>query len=126
MEVVMVRGKYFIKNVKEGKVHPWRLCNLGKHYVKEHHERIPPSKKHPDGEIIIRHAHCANNPLGKHQKEIRDILSFDEIEIISQENFLDLRGPPKAKVLDYPRADDFDKLIRGWVLYWNEIFEAKD
>lgn len=108
------------------KVHPWRLCPLGKHYVKEHQERIPPSKKNPDGEIITRHAHCASNPLGKHNKEIRDVLSFDELQIIADSHFSDLKGPPKAGVLDYDRADEFDELIRGWVLYWNAVLEAQD
>lgn len=41
---------------KEEKTHPWRLCPIGKHYVREHQEHIPPSKKHSDGEVIVRHA----------------------------------------------------------------------
>ena len=108
------------------KTHRWRLCPTGMHYVREHQERIPPSKTHPNGEVIIRHAHCANNPLGKNKHEINDILSFGELKIIKESNFLTLKGPPTANVLNYRRADDFDDQIRGWVLYWNEVFGATD
>jgi hypothetical protein len=79
-----------------------------------------------EGISETRHAHCANNPLGKNKKEIKDILSFEELQIITKAEFSDLKGAPKAKVLDYPRSDEFDPLIRGWVLYWNEMFEPKD
>ena len=68
MEDTLIESKDFTENEQKDKVHPWRLCPLGKHYVREHRERIPSSKKHPDGEIIIRHAHCASNPLGKNKK----------------------------------------------------------
>ena len=39
------------------KIHPWRICPMGKHYVKEHSLHTPPSKEHPQGEIVTRHAH---------------------------------------------------------------------
>ena len=118
-------GNTLVNKTNE-KVHPWRLCSIGKHYVREHQERILPSKKHPEGEIIIRHAHCASNPCGKNKKEIKDILSFDELQIIAETNFLGLPGGPKANVLNYRRADEFDEFIRGWVLYWNKVLESKD
>lgn len=108
------------------KAHRWRLCPVGMHYVREHQVHISPSKKHPEGEIITRHAHCANNPLGKNKKQINDILSFDELQHISETYFSDLKGAPKANVLNYYNADKFDELIRGWVLYWNEVFKAQD
>jgi len=111
------------------KVHPWRLCPIGKHYVRSHSEHISPSKKHPEGEIITRHAHCANNPPHKNkrgQEEPQDILSFDELQTIATANFSNLIGPPKAKVLKFHRADEFDPQIRGWVCYWNKVFDAKD
>lgn len=126
MEDTVIEDKILIQGEQKTKIHPWRLCPLGMHYVREHQERISPSKKHSDGEIIIRHAHCASNPLGKNKKEIRDVLSFDELQIIAGTHFSDLKGPPKANVLDYDRADEFDKLIRGWAQYWNTVFEAKD
>lgn len=112
------------------KIHPWRLCPIGKHYVRTHSEHIPSSKINPEGEIITRHAHCALNPPHKNSKNrdtpTKDILSFDELQIIANTHFSDLTGPPKAKALPHPRADEFDSLIRGWVCYWNTVFNAKD
>ncbi len=64
--------------------------------------------------------------MGKHGKEVKDVLSFDELRIITDKNFSQLKGAPTANVLNYARADEFDELIRGWVLYWNKVFEAKD
>jgi len=127
MEEILIHNNETVAETGQNtKIHPWRLCPLGKHYVREHREHIPPSKKHPAGEIIIRHAHCANNPLKKNGRQIKDVISFDELRIISKAHFSQLEGAPEADVLEYPRADEFDALIRGWVLYWNEVFEAKD
>ncbi len=36
------------------KTHPWRICPIGRHYVKAHPEHIPPGKEYPEGHIIIR------------------------------------------------------------------------
>lgn len=36
-------------------------CPIGSHHVREHSMRMPPSKKHPDGIVVIRHAHCRKN-----------------------------------------------------------------
>lgn len=115
---------------EDKKIHPWRLCPIGKHYVKTHSEHISPSKEHPKGEVIIRHAHCAKNPPHKNSKKqdvhTKDILSFEELQIIAKTHFVDLKGPPKANVLKFSRADEFDSQIRGWALYWNQVFDAKD
>lgn len=111
----------FRNDTSNDKIHPWRVCPLGKHYVKSHPEHIPPSKEYPEGHIIIRQAHCANNPSHK------DLLSFDEIHVMSKQYFSTLSGPPTAGVLtEFRTADDFDSLIRGWVHYWNDIFHLKD
>lgn len=116
--------------IDDEKIHPWRLCPIGKHYVRTHSENISPSKKHPDGMIITREWHCAKNPSHKnHQNKnipTNDILTFDELQIIVSKNFTDLEGPPKTHILKFPKADEFDSLIRGWVIYWNKIFNAKD
>lgn len=85
------------------KIHPWRICPIGKHFVKKHIVHIPPSKEHPLGEIIERREHCAINPSKK------DLLSFDEIQAMTEKYFHQLSGPPKAGVLKgYPNADKFD------------------
>ena len=101
----------------DDKIHPWRICPIGKHFVKKHIVHIPPSKEHPDGQIVERHEHCAINPSKK------DILSFDEIQAMTEKYFHKLSGPPKAGVLKgYANADKFDAEIRGWTRYWNDIF----
>ena len=106
------------KAAKDDKAHPWRICPLGKHFVRTHLEHIPPSKTHPQGEVITRHEHCAQNPSHK------DMLSLDEIHAIATHYFENLPGPPTAGVLiKFHKADNYDALIRGWVRYWNEIFD---
>lgn len=105
----------------KNKMHPWRVCPIGKHYVRTHILHIPPSKEHPEGQVVTRHAHCADNPSHK------DLLSYDELQIIAKKYFSDLIGAPKAGILtDFPRADEFDSYIRGWVRYWNEIFHPQE
>jgi len=103
------------------KAHPWRRCQIGQHFVKEHITHIKPSKKHPDG-IVKVHDYCENNP--SHKEE----LSYDEIQHITQTYFGTLSGPPTAGLLieDYPTSDDFDDLIRGWTKYWDDIFTLDD
>ncbi|HVE44765.1 MAG TPA: transglycosylase SLT domain-containing protein [Gammaproteobacteria bacterium] len=112
------------------KVHPWRICPIGQHYVKTHSEHIHPGREHPAGQVIIRHAHCANNPSHKNHNNQdiipKDILSFEELQMIAKTYFLDLKGLPKSNVLEFTHADEFDSQIRGWVLYWNQVFNAKD
>ncbi len=105
----------------EEKIHPWRLCHIGKHFVKKHIVHLPPSREHPNGTTIERHEHCAINPSKK------DILSFDEIQEITEKHFHQLGGAPKAGMLKgYAYADKFDAEIRGWTRYWNDIFSLPD
>jgi len=107
-------------NKQETKAHPWRMCGIGKHLVREHVVNVPPSKKHPDGTKATWHEHCALNPSH------RDELSFAEVQHISNAYFSDLSGPPTAGVLKFDHADEYDHLIRGWVRYWNDIFHLDD
>ena len=110
-----------VKDKIDEKAHPWRVCPLGQHFVRAHSEHIPPSKKHPQGDVVIRNAHCAHNPSHK------DLLSFDEIHVISNNYFETLSGRPTAGILTkFHKADDYDLLIRGWVHYWNEVFDFED
>ena len=90
----------------EDKVHPWRLCQKGQYFVREHTVHIAPSKKHPNGIVSIVHEHCANNPSHK------DELPYAEIQHITQTYFSNLSGPPAAGVLtEFPNADQFDHQI---------------
>ncbi len=105
------------QNHLELKTHPWRICPIGKHFVKEHIVHTRPSKKHPQGTTKKILDHCATNPSKK------DILTFDEITTITKKYFHHLSGQPKANVLKgYSNADKFDSEIRGWTRYWNQIF----
>ncbi|MBA2654381.1 MAG: transglycosylase SLT domain-containing protein [Gammaproteobacteria bacterium] len=102
------------------KTHPWRICPIGTHLVRTHDLHIPPSKKHPEGSLTTRHKHCAANPSKK------DVLSFEEIQEMTKMNFSNLSAPPTPNVLsEFPRADEFDQYICGWVRYWNDIFNPK-
>jgi hypothetical protein len=106
---------------KEEKAHRWRRCPIGKHFVREHLEHIPPSKTHPNGMTITRHEHCADNPSHK------DELSYDEIQYITEAHFADLTGAaPIAGILKFDDESKYDQLIRGWSEYWNDIFKLSD
>lgn len=104
------------------KIHPWRICPVGKHFVREHVAHMPPSKTHPDGSTSIWHEHCANNPSHK------DELSYHEIQYIAETYFRTLKGSPATGLLTkiFSAADDYDLEIRGWVRYWNDIFHPND
>ena len=91
------------------------------HNVRAHTLHIPPSKKHPEGQVVTRREHCADNSSHK------DVLSYDEIQAITKAHFSDLAGLPKAGVLKkFSKADEFDQYIGGWVRYWNEVFHSKE
>jgi hypothetical protein len=94
--------------------HEWRICPLGEHWVVTH------PMKTKTGKITTRHSHCAKNPSKKDQ------IYSDELEYIANKYFDSLSGPPSNKTLGYPQGNKFDKLIRGWCKYWNDIFGLKD
>jgi len=102
------------------KVHPWRLCPEGEHWVKTHPLNIPSSKKHPEGAITVRHGHCAKNPSGKDQ------LYPDEIQRITDKEFKNIKKKPCPDRLDFGEAGrQFDNLIAGWTQYWNETLKPE-
>ena len=107
---------------QEEKVHPWRICPIGQHYVRTHPLHIPPSEKHPQGDVVTRHGHCASNPSHK------DMLSYDEIQAMTQAHFLDLVEPPikSGSLINFPKADIFDPYIRGWVRYWSQVLKPEE
>ncbi|MEI8347183.1 MAG: transglycosylase SLT domain-containing protein [Pseudomonadota bacterium] len=109
------------------KIHPWRLCSVGRHWVKIHPMNVPVSEKNPDGKTT-RHGHCADNPPKRKKELMRDYLSKNEIEEMAAEHFNSLTGPPTAGILlkKFPESDKYDTLIRGWVKYWNDIFKPKE
>ena len=108
--------------IEDNKIHPWRKCSIGKHFVREHITHVPPSKEHPSGTTLTWHEHCADNPSYK------DELSYAEIQYITTTYFSALSGPPTPHVLTvtFPNADKYDSEIRGWTRYWNDIFKPTD
>src|SRR3990167_2063390 len=107
---------------QDKKAHPWRICPIGKHFVREHVVHIPPSKSNPDGTTSTWHEHCATNLSHK------DELSYYEIQYIAATYFVALVGSPTPGLLTkvFPAADHYDVQIRGWVKYWNDIFQGND
>jgi hypothetical protein len=112
---------------EEPKVHPWRLCPVGEHWVRVHEMRVAVSDAHPDGKTI-RRTGCRNNPVrGKKKSVIQDYLHPDEIQLIAEERFSDLTGPPASgKLSEFGNSDKYDDLIRGWAKYWNEVLQPAD
>ncbi|MFN8370282.1 MAG: transglycosylase SLT domain-containing protein [Bacteriovoracaceae bacterium] len=108
------------KSVEPKKIHPWRLCPIGEHWVKPHQMRVRRSKKHPEGGITTRHGHCANNPTKKDQ------LYPDEINEIADKNFSQLTKKLNSISSIFKNGDRFDSLIIGWTQYWNEVLEPID
>lgn len=93
------------------KVHPWRLCPNGEHWVRKHARS---TAKHGV------HGYCRHNPNGK------DELQELEIDEIADRHFAKLKGPPCAKTLGFSQGNKFDDLIRGWTKYWNEVLSPAD
>ena len=110
------------ENSKEiKKIHPWRLCPTGEHWVRTHNMHVPPSKEHPEGYDTIRHAHCARNPSGKDQ------LYLDEILEISDKNFSNAQPKPCPLELKFEKnGSKFDDLIAGWTKYWNDVLSPTE
>jgi hypothetical protein len=107
------------KSKPKGKAHPWRRCVHGHHFVHEYRRHVEPSKENPSGLVTV-HAYCARNFSEKED------LSYDEIQYITKEYFGDLAGPPAAGVLHFTNADKFDKEIRGWTKYWNDVLKPTE
>lgn len=118
---ISAKDKCAKKSISKEKIHAWRLCPKGYHFVRSHSLYIPPSKSHPGGQRVTRHGHCAKNPHGK------DILTFDEIAEISSQYI----RPGKSKITlgilkEFPNSGKYDAEIIGWIQYWNDIFKVKE
>lgn len=98
----------------EKKLHPWRACPYGQHWVVRH-PRYPVGRQSQDVD-----GHCRINQSGK------DILKGDEIDFISKvspfQNTKPLPCPYKGSE-NLPASNKYDILIAGWCKYWNDIFK---
>lgn len=101
------------------KQHPWRICPVGEHWVKEHPRKVKKSEKIPDG-ITIVDGHCRKN------SSHHEIFVADELHEIAKQHFKSVKEMPKADNLGNPRGNDFDELIGGWTQFWNDTFSPKD
>ena len=99
--------------------HPWRICSIGEHWVKEHPRNVPVSGKNPNG-ITIVDGHCRKNPSH------HEIFVADELHEISKKYFKNLKRMPTADNLGNPLGNNFDNLIGGWTQFWNDIFAPKE
>ena len=103
------------------KIHPWRLCPVGEHWVRTHAMRVRPSQRKPAGSVTTRHEHCADNPSRKGQ------LYPDEIMEVAERHFQGVKKRPCAIDLGYgKKGSTYDQLIAGWVQYWNDILQPKE
>lgn len=108
------------KDSNSEKVHSWRLCPPGEHWVRTHLLSVPPSKKNPAGSTTTRYGHCAHNPSGKDQ------LYPDEIHEMGEQNFDEVKEKPCPIGLGYGEAGTkYDDLIAGWTKYWNDVLKPE-
>ncbi|MCC7441864.1 MAG: type II toxin-antitoxin system death-on-curing family toxin [Bdellovibrionales bacterium] len=105
------------------KSHPWRLCPIGMHWVREHELTLPPTLELPERETL-RRGHCRTNPSG------REIYTSDELREIARLHFEGLRNNPEAMPVpdpwDYPNQNRYDLSIAGWTKFWNETLNPDD
>ena len=98
------------------RVHSWRLCPIGEHWVSTHPLKVSPSGRSPAGAVTVRHGHCAKNPSGKDQ------LYPVEIKAIAEQHFSKVKAHPCSIDLGYEKSGKaYDELIAGWVQYWNDV-----
>ena len=106
------------------KVHPWRLCGQGRHWVTKHPLKVPVSAKNPDGQTI-RDGHCADNPR-RGKKPVHDYMDRHEIDAIARNQFFNMQGTPRLGALtEFEGSEKYDPYIQGWTRYWNEVLKPK-
>jgi hypothetical protein len=99
---------------------PWRVCPIGKHWVRRHPKHLHSNK------VTDHDGHCRKNSSKK------DLLKGDEMELIAASNlFLN----PKVKVskshlkmplVSLEKQNQHDVFISGWTAYWNYVFQLKN
>jgi hypothetical protein len=82
---------------------------------------VRPSKTHPNGSVATKRGHCRKN------RSKKDHLYKDDIIEMAQRHFDKLSGPPAANDLGFRnRGNNYDRLIRGWTQYWNDILRPQE
>ena len=110
--------------VSSKRKHKWRACSLGQHWVRSHPRRVKVTKKNPTGYTDVE-GHC------RHNRSKKDEIYKDELDKIANEYFDNLRGKPFPCDLGFNKTktyngNSYDKLIRGWTKYWNEVLKPNE
>ncbi len=100
-------------NLSFKQAHPWRLCPIGEHWVKEH----PRSSSR--GVSTVVDGHCRKNPKGK------DVITAEELVEIANKHFQQIKKLPSTKSLKFEDGNKYDAVIGGWCEYWNNILKPK-
>lgn len=95
---------------------PWRICPIGKHWVKRHPKDLKSGKQ------TDHDGHCRKNPSGK------DVIKTDEIKILQNlEIFQKTNLKADGHDLGFgERGTKFDHIINGVVAYWNEMLKPSE
>jgi predicted nucleotidyltransferase len=102
------------------KVHPYRLCPVGYHWVKTHLRTVPPSLTNPMGGLTEVDAHCRVNQ-GK-----KESLTAEEIrEIFNRFGKSSKSAMPLFTDDDKLNWNKYDDKIVFWTNFWNEIYNPK-
>jgi hypothetical protein len=97
------------------KIHPWRICPIGEHWVNKQ------NRVSKNGKKFIRNGHCRLNP-SRHELYTTDELT----EISNSFHMRDLKYPNKSNwKFANKNENKFDMEIAGWTRYWNDIFKPK-
>jgi hypothetical protein len=98
---------------KPNERHPWRMCPLGQHWVREH------TRHCASGKVTSVCAHCHSNPSRL------DSLTPVEIIEIADRNFREVNKRPCPKMYEFTDRQNVDQFIAGWTQYWNDIFKPE-
>lgn len=93
--------------------HPWRVCPVGEHWVKEH-PRLSKNKVETSVD-----GHCRKNPSGK------DVIKAEELLEIASKHFSKVKDLPSNNDLGFPNGNMFNVVIAGWCTYWNEVLKTE-
>lgn len=103
------------KKKSSKKVHQWRVCPAGEHWVNTHPRIKPvnPGKTRVSG-------HCRLNPSKKDQ------FYPEEMALLAEKYFKKIKNKPKDDPLDRKNGNEYDLYIAGWTQYWNDVFRPDE
>ena len=103
----------------ETKVHPWRICPIGEHWVRRHPKHLG------SGKVTDHDGHCRKNKKSK-----SEFYHADELKLIAEAHFDSLKSDSSIMPVPHPwnfkNGNKYDLLIAGWTKFWNEVLKAED